>query len=70
MTDEELKKIAELYHDINSTKNVESFLKNCSSFTLTSGNRSCGEIPGGLQYLIREAINAYYKELKEKQKAL
>jgi hypothetical protein len=70
MTDDDLKKVAELYHDINSTKNVESFLKNCSSFTLASGNRSCSEIPSGLQYRIRETVKSYYNKLKEIQKEL
>lgn len=70
MTDDYLKKLVELYHDINSTKNVESFLKNCSSFTLEAGNRSCREISSGLQYRIRETVKSYYNELKEKQDAL
>lgn len=69
MTDEELKRIAEFSNEVNGTADVIKFLKNCASFRLISGSQEC-ELPNGLQYLIREAIEAYYKELKEKQKEL
>lgn len=69
MTDEELKKIAEFSNEVNGTAAAIKFLKNCASFRLASGSQECN-LPNGLQYLIREAIEAYYKELKEKQKEL
>ena len=69
MTDDELKKIAEFCNEVNGTADAIKFLKNCAFFRLASGSQECN-LPNGLQYLIREAIDAYYKELKEKQKEL
>lgn len=69
MTDEELKRIAEFYDEVSATAEVRKFLKNCASFGLISGSKEYN-LPNGLQYLIRETIEAYYKELKEKQKEL
>ena len=69
MTDEGMKRVAEFYNEVSATAEAIKFLKNCAIFRLTSGSQVC-ELPNGLQYLIREAIDAYYKELKEKQKEL
>lgn len=69
MTDDELKKIAEFYDEVNSAKMLKDFLQNCSSFLIKSGSREC-LLSHGLRQMIREAIDAYYKELKEKQKEL
>ena len=69
MTDEELKRIAEFYDEVNSAKIFKDFLKNCSSFSIKSGSQEC-LLSHGLRYIIREAADAYYKELKEKQKEL
>ena len=69
MTDDKMKMIAEFYNEVNGTADAIKFLKNCTSFRLASGSQECN-LPNGLQYLIREAIDAYYKELKEKQKEL
>ena len=69
MTDDEMKRIAEFCNEVNGTAEAIKFLKNCASFRLASGSQVC-DLPNGLQYLIREAIEAYYKELKEKQKEL
>lgn len=69
MTDDELKKIAGFCNEVNGTAAAMKFLKNCAFFRLASGSQECN-LPDGLQYLIREAIEVYYKELKEKQKEL
>lgn len=69
MTDEEMKRVAAFYNEVNGTADAIKFLKNCAFFRLASGSQECN-LPNGLQYLIREAIDAYYKELKEKQKEL
>ena len=69
MTDDELKKIAEFYDEVNSAKMLKEFLQNCSSFLIKSGSREC-LLSHGLRHLIREAVESYYKELKEKQKEL
>ena len=69
MTDDEMKRVAEFYNEVNGTAEAIKFLKNCAIFRLTSGSQEC-VLTNGLQYLIREAIDAYYKELKVKQKEL
>jgi hypothetical protein len=69
MTDEEMKRVAEFYNEVSATADAIKFLKNCASFRITSGSQECN-LSNVLQYLIREAIEAYYKELKEKQKEL
>lgn len=69
MTDETMKRVAEFYNEVNGTADAIKFLKNCAFFRLTSGSQVC-ELPNGLQYLIREAVDAYYKGLKEQQKEL
>lgn len=69
MTDDELKKIAEFCNEVNGAADAIKFLKNCAFFRLASGSQVC-ELSNGLQYLIREAVEAYYKGLKEKQKEL
>ena len=69
MTDEELKRIAEFCNEVNGTAETIKFLKNCAFFRLASGSQECN-LPNGLQHLIRETIDAYYKGLKEKQKEL
>ena len=69
MTDEEMKRVAEFHNEVNGTADAIKFLKNCTFFRLASGSQECN-LPNGLQYLIREAVEAYYKELKEKQKEL
>lgn len=69
MTDEELKRIAEFYDEVNSAKMLKDFLQNCSSFSIKSGSQEC-LLSHGLRHLIRGATDAYYKELKEKQKEL
>lgn len=69
MTDEELKKIVEFYDEVNSAKMLKDFLKNCGSFSIKSGSQEC-LLSHGLRHLIREAVETYYKELKEKQEEL
>lgn len=69
MTDEEMKRVAELYNEISATAEAIKFFKNCAIFRLTSGSQVC-DLPKGLQYLIQTATDAYYKELKEKQEEL
>lgn len=69
MTDDKMKMIAQFYNEVSATAEAIKFLKSCSLFRLASGSQEC-ELPNGLQYMIREAINAYYKELKEQQKEL
>lgn len=67
MTDDDLRKIAELYNEINNTAGVKKFLCNCASFGIFSGTQKC-ILPNGLQYRIKALVNNYYKELKESQK--
>ena len=69
MTYEELNRIAEFYDEVNSAKMLKDFLQNCSSFSIKSGSQEY-LLPHGLRNLIRGATDAYYKELKEKQKEL
>ena len=69
MTDEELKRIAEFYDEVNSAKMLKDFFQNCSSFSIKSGSQE-RLLSHGLRYIIREAVETYYKELKEKQKEL
>lgn len=67
MTDDDLRKIAELYNEINNTAGVKKFLRNCASFGIFSGAQKC-ILPNGLQYRIKALVDNYYKELKESQK--
>ena len=69
MTDDELGKIAAFYNEVNGTADAIRFLKSCALFRLASGSQECN-LPNGLQYLIRETVETYYKNLKEKQKEL